>query len=297
MERYEGFDDNTTIDVVYYSFIDSLKSEVKYIPSLSNNPIINSKMRFLLIEWLFQVTIKLKLYHDTWQLCNNILDRFMNTVEGSKINVNQYQLVGVCCLMIATKFEEEEHPTVHQFLYSCNDSYNKEEFLKMEKIIITSIGYRLHYTPGIYYLRYLTKFYDYSIPIMTCGKYLVNLCYLYGIASRYKGSKIVSATILLSTIFLSTSKNAIEITVEEMIEIIKDHLNYEIDDYIKIIYELFLTIYDNIINKKKNSVYELFSTNRFFQMSIHFPLFSTFIRMMKKEVLNYILKIFLLLFR
>jgi hypothetical protein len=75
---------------------------------LDQNSNITEKMRAILVDWLIDVHRKFKLREETLFNTCSILDHFLS-LETS-ITKNSLQLVGVTCMLIASKFEEMRPP-------------------------------------------------------------------------------------------------------------------------------------------------------------------------------------------
>jgi hypothetical protein len=106
---------------------------------MSRQPHINEKMRAILIDWLVEVHLKFKLVPETIYLTVNLIDRFLEleVVERSKL-----QLVGVTCLLLASKYEEIYPPELRDLVYITDKAYNKDEILKMESRICKALNYK-----------------------------------------------------------------------------------------------------------------------------------------------------------
>lgn len=83
---------------------------------------INEKMRAILVDWLVEVHMKFKLVPETLFLTINLIDRYLERSEIARPNL---QLLGVSCLMIASKYEEIYPPSVVDLVYICDNAYTK----------------------------------------------------------------------------------------------------------------------------------------------------------------------------
>jgi hypothetical protein len=101
---------------------------------------INEKMRAVLIDWLSEVHLKLKLNPETLFLTVNIIDRFLSKIEISK---NKLQLLGVGALLIACKFEESNYPDIDYIVYITDKAYCKNDIINFEKIILKTLNYEI----------------------------------------------------------------------------------------------------------------------------------------------------------
>lgn len=92
---------------------------------------INAKMRVILMDWLIEVHLKFKLRQETIYLCFQLIDRFL---EKNSVRRGKLQLVGVTGLMLASKYEEIYPPEVRDYVYICDNAYNRQEILDMEQV-------------------------------------------------------------------------------------------------------------------------------------------------------------------
>ena len=60
---------------------------------------INSTMRSILIDWLFEVSTEFKLCSETVFLTVSLIDRFLSLMHVTR---SKLQLVGVACMLIAS---------------------------------------------------------------------------------------------------------------------------------------------------------------------------------------------------
>ena len=94
---------------------------------------IKEKMRAILVDWLVDVHAKFKMVPETLYLSVNLLDRYL---ELTNITKQQLQLVGIACMLIASKYEEIYPPECKDFIWVTDNAYNKTELLEMEGKIL-----------------------------------------------------------------------------------------------------------------------------------------------------------------
>ncbi|KAG6408963.1 hypothetical protein SASPL_131991 [Salvia splendens] len=85
---------------------------------------INPVMRAILVDWLVEVAEEYKLVSDTLYLAVNYIDRYLS---AHKVSRNKLQLLGVSCMLVASKYEEISPPNVEDFCYITDNTYTKEE--------------------------------------------------------------------------------------------------------------------------------------------------------------------------
>jgi hypothetical protein len=116
-------------------------TEKRFLPSTTLFSIqtdINEKMRGILVNWLVDVHFKFKLLAETLYLTINLIDRFTERQDISRLN---YQLVGITAMLIASKYEEIYAPEIKDFLFITDNAYNKEQILKMERNMLRTLDF------------------------------------------------------------------------------------------------------------------------------------------------------------
>jgi len=255
-DHYKQMDVCTSWDIIKESYINSRIEEKYYIPNKDwtiNNNIFNINKRASLINHLYQVKSKLKLYPETFEISINLLDRYMTT-ENNGICEENFYLLGLVCIFIASKYEEVQPVTLKDMLRLTSN--NKKEFLSLEITILTKIGYsRLKYSPILYYIRYLDPLNSYNISIRTIAKYFCNLSYLYGLNIKYKASRIASACVIIGYILENGTLDS------QILNSLEKLTGYIFDDYFYILYSLIVHITEDSNDEHvNNSIYNDFST-------------------------------------
>lgn len=130
------------MDVLYHL----LSLESTSLPSLiliEQQPDIKLTMRPLLLDFLLEVITMLNLNKSTFPLCVNLIDRYCSTRIVKK---QHYQLLGLSCLWIATKFQDSKFkiPNLNDLKIICVNSYYNELFIEMEKHILKSLDWKIN---------------------------------------------------------------------------------------------------------------------------------------------------------
>ncbi|KAM6153623.1 G1/S-specific cyclin-E1 isoform 2-T2 [Erethizon dorsatum] len=101
---------------------------------LQRHPLLQPKMRAILLDWLMEVCEVYKLHRETFYLAQDFFDRYMATQEN--IVKTLLQLIGISSLFIAAKLEEIYPPKLHQFAYVTDGACSGDEILTMELVIM-----------------------------------------------------------------------------------------------------------------------------------------------------------------
>ncbi|XP_003466681.1 G1/S-specific cyclin-E1 [Cavia porcellus] len=108
---------------------------------LQRHPLLQPKMRAILLDWLMEVCEVYKLHRETFYLAQDFFDRYMATQENIVKTV--LQLIGISSLFIAAKLEEIYPPKLHQFAYVTDGACSGDEILTMELVIMQALEWRL----------------------------------------------------------------------------------------------------------------------------------------------------------
>eukprot|EP00927_Polykrikos_kofoidii_P083702 TRINITY_DN8639_c0_g1_i1.p1 TRINITY_DN8639_c0_g1~~TRINITY_DN8639_c0_g1_i1.p1 ORF type:complete len:620 (+),score=104.53 TRINITY_DN8639_c0_g1_i1:433-2292(+) len=101
---------------------------------------ITGRMRSILVDWLIEVHLKYRFRLETLYLTVNLLDRYLTVTHMQR---KRLQLVGVCALLIAAKFEEVNPPEIHDCVYITDKAYSREDVLQMEVTMLMGLSFQI----------------------------------------------------------------------------------------------------------------------------------------------------------
>lgn len=161
---------------------------------------VNPNMRAILIDWLVEVSEEYKLVPDTLYLTVNLIDRFLSISLTTK---QKLQLVGVACMLIASKYEEICAPRVEDFCFITDNTYTRDEVLKMESEVLNLLHFQLAVpTTKTFLRRYIQVAQcSYKVPCVELellANYLAELTLV-----EYNFLKFLPSLIAASAIFLA----------------------------------------------------------------------------------------------
>ncbi|XWS23694.1 hypothetical protein CRYUN_Cryun28dG0036900 [Craigia yunnanensis] len=169
---------------------------------------INVSMRSILVDWLVEVTEEYRLVPETLFLTVNYIDRYLS---GNSINRQQLQLLGVACLMIASKYEEICAPQVGEFCYVTDNMYCKDEVLQMESAVLNYLKFEVTVPTAKFFLRQFVNAAQMisqvqSMQFECLANYIAELSLLEYTMLHYAPSLIAASAAFLAKFILSTSK-------------------------------------------------------------------------------------------
>lgn len=127
-----------------YEYLHKMEMETKrrplpdYLEKVQKD--VSANMRGILIDWLVEVAEEYKLLPDTLYLTVSYIDRFLSM---NALNRQRLQLLGVSSMLIASKYEEISPPHVEDFCYITDNTYTKEEVVKMEADVLKFLKFEM----------------------------------------------------------------------------------------------------------------------------------------------------------
>mmetsp|Transcript_34440 Transcript_34440/g.101222 ORF Transcript_34440/g.101222 Transcript_34440/m.101222 type:complete len:396 (-) Transcript_34440:78-1265(-) len=125
-----------------YSILRAKESSTQVRPIyLAKQTQLNQRMRTILCDWLVSCHRKFKFVPETLYLAVSLVDRYLSRVVI--IQRSNLQLVGVACLLIASKYEEIYCLALRDCVHVCAKAYSGNEILEMEWAILTELEFKI----------------------------------------------------------------------------------------------------------------------------------------------------------
>jgi G2/mitotic-specific cyclin 3/4 len=129
-------------------------------------------MRSFLMDWLVQVHNRFCLLPETLFLTVNYIDRFLS---NKVVSIGKLQLVGATAILLASKYEEINCPSLQEIIYMVDGGYTTDEILKAERFMLTMLHFELGWPGPMSFLRRVSKADDYDLDTRTVAKYFLEL--------------------------------------------------------------------------------------------------------------------------
>ena len=108
-----------TEDIVRY-LLEKEKEHCICVNYMDKQPDLKPAMRSILVDWIIQACTKFKVTDETQYYVVQYVDRFLSSELIERSNL---QLVGICAIFLASKFEEISVPTMSDLCYITEDTY------------------------------------------------------------------------------------------------------------------------------------------------------------------------------
>ncbi|KAL7931124.1 cyclin-like protein [Trichoderma chlorosporum] len=149
--------------------------EAKMLPNphyMETQTEIQWSMRTVLMDWLVQVHHRFNLLPETLFLTVNYIDRFLSC---KIVSIGKLQLVGATAILVASKYEEINCPSLDEIVYMVDGGYTTEDILKAERFMLSMLGFELGWPGPMSFLRRVSKADDYDLDTRTLAKYFLEL--------------------------------------------------------------------------------------------------------------------------
>lgn len=156
---------------------------------------ITERMRAILIDWMVEVHVKFKLLTETMFLSVNLVDRFLAIKPVTRTKL---QLVGITAMLLASKYEEIYSPEVRDFIHIADSAYTRDEVLRMERLMLTTLDFNLSASTPLHFLRRFSKASKSDSRTHTLSKYLSELTLTEYSMLKYLPSQIAAASVYIA---------------------------------------------------------------------------------------------------
>ncbi|XP_071903242.1 cyclin-A2-4-like [Coffea arabica] len=161
---------------------------------------ISQTMRGILVDWLVEACDHYKLVPDTLYLTVYLVDMFLSQKYIAR---QRLQLLGITCMLIASKYEEICAPRVEELCFITDNTYTKTEVLELESEVLNNLGFQLSAPTAKTFLRRFLRaahssYECSSLVLEFLAKYLAELTLVH-----YGFLKFLPSVIAASAIFLA----------------------------------------------------------------------------------------------
>ncbi|AQK64281.1 cyclin superfamily protein, putative [Zea mays] len=192
-----------------YSYLRSTESQATrrpatdYIAAVQVD--VTPNTRAILVDWLVDVSEEYRFVSDTLYLTVSYIDRFLS---ANALNRQKLQLLGVAAMLIASKHEEISPLNVEDFCYITDNTYTKQEVVKMESDILNVLKFEMGNPTPKTFLRMFTRFSKEdtkkyrSLQLEFLGSYLCELSLLDYSLLRFLPSLVAASVLFVARLTL-----------------------------------------------------------------------------------------------
>ncbi|KAL0723568.1 hypothetical protein Bca4012_038167 [Brassica carinata] len=160
---------------------------------------VTQSMRGILVDWLVEVSEEYTLVPDTLYLTVYLIDWFLH---GNYLERQRLQLLGITCMLIASKYEEISAPRIEEFCFITDNTYTRDQVLEMENQVLAHFSFQIYTpTPKTFLRRFLRAAqasYLTALELECLASYLTELTLI-----DYHFLKFLPSVIAASAVFLA----------------------------------------------------------------------------------------------
>lgn len=178
--------------------------------------VVIQNMRRILVDWLVEVSEGFKLASNTLYLTVYLIDWFLN---GNHIEGRKIQLLGITCMLLASKYEEGHAPQVEEFCLITGNTYGRKEVLELEIRVLKYLGFQLFApTAKVFLRRFLqaaqASFQTPSLELEYLANYLAELTLIDHGFLNFLPSAVAASAVFLARWTLDQSNHPWNPTLE-----------------------------------------------------------------------------------
>ena len=211
---------------------------------------ITMKMRATLIDWLVEVSDEFGLVPETLYLSVSFVDRVL---QRENIPRRSLQLLGISCILLASKFEEIYSPQISELCDITDGTYCPDQVKQMERRILEVLQFRLCQPTVNTFLVLYKSVVPADDTMYSLSSYLCELtlfdCRFY----QYKMSLIAATAVRMSQLMLGLNNLSAEF------QKITGYGEADMKDCAKLIQDFVAST----TNLSAFAVYDKYSNNRF----------------------------------
>lgn len=139
---------------------------------LTNSPDVTPRMRSVLMDWLLQVQSHEDLLDETMHLCRVLIDRVL--ARGG-VTMPILQLVGITCLLIASKFCERFCTEIKTLCYLTDNTYNEDDVKSYERFVLGVLDWDISRPVCTHFLERFLQVHQHPPKVLHTSMYLLDL--------------------------------------------------------------------------------------------------------------------------
>ncbi|KAK5971424.1 Cyclin N-terminal domain-containing protein, partial [Trichostrongylus colubriformis] len=157
---------------------------------LHQHPQLSKQTRAVVADWMVEIQETFELNHETLYMAVKILDLYLSKTKG--VQKDDLQVLASAAFFISCKFEERSPPLIDDFMYVCDEQFDRTQMIQAEMKVLDTINYDIGF-PLSY--RYVTKT---DMPKLTLARYILETSLMFYEFIGVSESLMAAAAILLA---------------------------------------------------------------------------------------------------
>ena len=155
---------------------------------------VNELMRATLIDWIIEIHYSFKFTQETLFTTIWLIDTYLSF---ELVNRQQFQLLGITCLLISCKYHEIIYPNGYLFKELTENVCTKTEIAKMENLIMSKLNFYVTSPNPIDFFLIISQIFNLEKKHINFGFFFIESALVYYQILKYSPSVIASSCIYL----------------------------------------------------------------------------------------------------
>ncbi|XP_077413242.1 cyclin-F [Vanacampus margaritifer] len=188
-----GLETKACSDLVSQLFITSQEAERRGSHSILRQGIKDS-MRYILVDWLVEVTTMKDFSSLTLHVTVGCVDRYLALRSVPKVRL---QLLGIACMVVCTRYISKDILTIREAVWLTDNTYKYEDLVRMMGEVVSVLGGKIRSPTLLDYGEVLLSLLPLELRTTHLFSYICELCLLHSTLTTTP-AKMACAVLLLT---------------------------------------------------------------------------------------------------
>ncbi|XGW26115.1 hypothetical protein V3C99_007044 [Haemonchus contortus] len=177
----------------YYKSREKLFHVGDYLPQ---HPQLSKQTRAVVADWMVEIQETFELNHETLYMAVKILDLYLSKTQG--VQKDDLQVLASAAFFIASKFEERSPPLIDDFMYVCDEQFDRPQMIQAEMKVLDTVNYDIGFPLSYRYVRRYARVTKTDMPKLTLARYVLETSLMFYEFIGVSESLMAAAAILLA---------------------------------------------------------------------------------------------------
>lgn len=164
---------------------------------LIRHPDMSMKARKMMVNMFVQSQYFHKMNQEVLFMAVSVFDRYLSHSNVKNFKRENLQLLGLACMLIASKYEEIYPPSVQKLIFHSEEPISLDDLLDMEGDILQKLDFKLAMPSSNWFFNRFAEVCELTQSMKNLGSCLVELLLFEYDALQFKRSQIAAAAVLL----------------------------------------------------------------------------------------------------
>lgn len=225
---------------------------------LPRHPRLNKQTRAVVADWMVEIQETFELNHETLYMAVKILDIFLANTE--QVEKNDLQVLACAAFFISCKFEERSPPLIEDFMYICDEQFDRTQLIQAEMKVLGTIHYDIGFPLSYRFVRRYARVTKMDMPKLTLARYILETSLMF-----YEFVSVSESLMAAAATLLALKMHDMEATWSP---ILQKYSGYRSEDVEPLMWELNHMLHKRrVIYDRLETVFSKYSHEVFFSVA------------------------------